>query len=98
MARSKLATAGLKTRKKTATGSVRTAKKAKTAKTAKTGTSKSARKPDAKHIGDVLGLSTARVPKSTPRATTARGGNPKGIEIGPQAKGPAHLKRARVRY
>jgi len=95
MARSKLATAGLKTRKKTATGSVRTAKKAKTAKT---GTSKSARKADAKHIGDVLGLSTARVPKSTPRATTARGGNPKGIEIGPQAKGPAHLKRARVRY
>ena len=92
MARSKLATAGLKTRKKTATGSVRTAKKAKT------GTSKSARKADAKHIGDVLGLSTARVPKSTPRATTARGGNPKGIEIGPQAKGPAHLKRARVRY
>jgi len=92
MARSKLATAAPKTRKKTATGSVRTAKKAKT------GTSKSARKADAKHIGDVLGLSTARVPKSTPRATTARGGNPKGIEIGPQAKGPAHLKRARVRY
>lgn len=92
MARSKLATAASKTRKKTATGSVRTAK------TAKTGTSKSARKADAKHIGDVLGLSTARVPKSTPRATTARGGNPKGIEIGPQAKGPAHLKRARARY
>jgi len=49
-----------------------------------------------KHVGDVLGVSRARVPKSAPRATKDRAGNPKGIEISPQAKGPAHLKRARA--
>jgi len=35
-----------------------------------------------KHVGDVLGISRARVPKSVPRATKDRGGNPKGIEVG----------------
>jgi len=34
-----------------------------------------------KHAGDVLGISRARVPKSVPRATRDKGGNPKGIEI-----------------
>jgi hypothetical protein len=34
-----------------------------------------------KHVGDVLGISRARVPKSVKRATTDRGGNPKGIEL-----------------
>ena len=34
-----------------------------------------------KHVGDVLGISRARVPKSVPRATPDRSGNPKGIEI-----------------
>jgi hypothetical protein len=35
-----------------------------------------------KHVGDVLGLSRARVPANVPRATKDRGGNPKGIEVG----------------
>jgi len=35
-----------------------------------------------KHVGDVLGISRARVPKSVPRATKDKGGNPKGIEVG----------------
>ena len=35
-----------------------------------------------KHVGDVLGLSRARVPEHVPRATADRGGNPKGIEVG----------------
>ena len=34
-----------------------------------------------KHVGDVLGISRARVPASVPRATDDRGGNPKGIEL-----------------
>ena len=34
-----------------------------------------------KHVGDVLGISRARVPASVPRATKDRGGNPKGIEV-----------------
>ena len=34
-----------------------------------------------KHVGDVLGISRARVPKSVARATKDRGGNPKGIEL-----------------
>jgi hypothetical protein len=35
-----------------------------------------------KHVGDVIGLSRARVPAHVPRATKDRGGNPKGIEVG----------------
>jgi hypothetical protein len=35
-----------------------------------------------KHVGDVLGISRARVPDHVPRATKDRGGNPKGIEVG----------------
>jgi hypothetical protein len=35
-----------------------------------------------KHVGDVLGISRARVPAHVPRATKDRGGNPKGIEVG----------------
>jgi hypothetical protein len=34
-----------------------------------------------KPVGDVLGISQARVPSGTPRATRDRSGNPKGIEI-----------------
>ena len=34
-----------------------------------------------KHIGDVIGLSRARVPAHVPRATKDRGGNPKGLEV-----------------
>lgn len=48
----------------------------KTAKTAGIAT-----KGGRKHVGDVLGISRARVPKDVPRATKARGGRPKGIEI-----------------
>ena len=48
----------------------------KTAKAEKTET-----KSVKKHVGDVLGISRARVPKDVPRATTDRGGRPKGIEI-----------------
>jgi hypothetical protein len=33
-----------------------------------------------KHVGDVLGISRARA-SELPRATTDRGGNPKGIEV-----------------
>jgi len=46
-----------------------------------------------KHVGDVLGISRARVPKGTPRATRDRSGNPKGIEISGRRR---HLKRATV--
>ena len=35
-----------------------------------------------KHVGDVLGISRARVPAHVPRATKDTGGNPKGIELG----------------
>ena len=35
-----------------------------------------------KHVGDVLGISRARVPAHVARATQDRGGNPKGIEVG----------------
>ena len=44
----------------------------------------SAKKSDApkKHVGDLLGISRARVPAHVPRATKDRGGNPKGIEVG----------------
>jgi len=45
-----------------------------------------------KHVGDVLGISRARVPAHVPRATKDRGGNPKGIEVGR----PRSLRLARV--
>ena len=35
-----------------------------------------------KHVGDVLGISRARVPAYVARATKDRGGKPKGIEVG----------------
>jgi hypothetical protein len=47
-----------------------------------------------KHVGDVIGLSRARVPKHVPRATADRSGNPKGIEL-PRSR-RATMKRARV--
>ena len=47
-----------------------------------------------KHVGDVLGISRARVPDEVPRATTDRGGRPKGIEVA-GAKRP-RLRRAGV--
>ena len=46
-----------------------------------------------KHVGDVLGISRARVPAHVPRATKDRGGNPKGIEIGRRPRG---FRMARV--
>jgi len=46
-----------------------------------------------KHVGDVLGISRARVPAHVPRATKDKGGNPKGIELD-RPRRPA--KRARV--
>ena len=45
-----------------------------------------------RHVGDVLGISRARVPNHVPRATRDRGGNPRGIEVGR----PRSLRRARV--
>ena len=45
-----------------------------------------------KHVGDVLGISRARVPAHVPRATKDRGGNPKGIEV----ERPRSLRPARV--
>jgi hypothetical protein len=45
-----------------------------------------------KHVGDVLGLSRARVPAHVPRATKDRGGNPKGIEVGR----PRRIRKVRV--
>jgi hypothetical protein len=47
-----------------------------------------------KHVGDVIGLSRARVPKHVPRATADRSGNPKGIEL-PRSRRTT-MKRARV--
>jgi len=76
-------TAARKTSRKTTTRS------AKTAATGRTGT---------KALGDVVGVSRARVPKSVPRATSDRSGNPKGIELPPLAKGVRRLKPARARY
>jgi hypothetical protein len=47
-----------------------------------------------KHVGDVLGISRARVPAHVPRATKDRGGNPKGIEVG--GRRPSSLKPSRT--
>ena len=46
-----------------------------------------------KHVGDVLGISRARVPAHVPRATKDRGGNPKGIEVSRPRTG---MKRSRT--
>jgi hypothetical protein len=53
---------------------------------------KKAAKPK-KHVGDVLGISTARVPKATPRATADTGGRPKGIELPSAGKRSARRVR-----
>jgi len=45
-----------------------------------------------KHVGDVLGISRARVPAHVPRATKDREGNPKGIEVAR----PRGLRRSRT--
>ena len=50
-----------------------------------------------KRVGDVLGISGARVPEGTPRATADRGGNPKGIELPGGRRRTGRLKPARVR-
>jgi hypothetical protein len=63
-------------------------------KKAKAG-AKAASKPR-KHVGDVLGISRARLPKGSSRATSDRGGNPKGIELSARRK-RSRLKPARVR-
>ena len=52
-----------------------------------------AKKSSKKHVGDVLGISRARVPAHVPRATKDRGGNPKGIEI---ARPRTALRRSRT--
>ena len=51
-----------------------------------------AKKSSKKHVGDVLGISRARVPADVPRATKDRGGNPKGIEVAR----PRTLRRSRT--
>lgn len=53
----------------------------------------SARKSSKKHVGDVLGISRARVPPDVPRATADRGGNPKGVEIGRARRRTQRLAR-----
>lgn len=65
------------------------AKPARQSKNAKT----TASRPK-KHVGDVLGISRAKVPADVPRATTKRGGRPKGIEL--PAASRRGMKRARV--
>ncbi len=66
---------------------------AKTTRTAGK-TAKTTTKQVKKHVGDVIGVGRARVPKDVPRATTDRGGRPKGIEIGTTTRPAA--KRAGV--
>lgn len=85
--------AAVKKAAKTVKQSVKRAVKKKTAR------AKSKRGATAaKAVGDVLGVSQARVPAGTPRATADRGGNPKGIEVRRHATGIGHLRRARVRW
>ena len=47
-----------------------------------------------KAVGDVLGISRARVPKDVPRATSDRAGRPKGVELTRAAR--PTVKRAGV--
>jgi hypothetical protein len=71
------------------------ASKAKqTAKVKRTSKAKTTASRPKKHVGDVLGISRARIPADVPRATPKRGGRPKGIEL-PRA-GRAGTTRARV--
>lgn len=63
-------------------------------KTNRTSKAKSTTSRKKKHVGDVLGISRARVPDDVPRPKMKSGGRPKGIEL-PRA-GRAGLKRARV--
>lgn len=53
---------------------------------------KGARAKESKHVGDVLGISRARVPASVPRATRDRSGNPKGIEVRRSRAGASPMK------
>jgi hypothetical protein len=48
-----------------------------------------------KRQGDVLGISDADPAVEIPRATTDRGGNPAGIEIGPVSSPMGGLKRSK---
>ena len=57
-------------------------------------TAKTAAKSVKKHVGDVIGIGRARVPKDVPRATKDRGGRPKGIEVSKTTR--RTLKRAGV--
>ncbi len=45
--------------------------------------------------GDILGISDADPAVEIPRATTDRGGNPEGIEIGPAASPMGGLRRTK---
>jgi hypothetical protein len=65
---------------------------AKKSSSAKPSSARATRSGPKKHVGDVLGISRARVPAQVPRATKDRGGNPKGIEV----SRPRRIKRARV--
>lgn len=78
-----------KTLLKKAVAAVRTTRPAARKKAAAKATKKPAR------YGDVLGVSSARVPKDTPRATTDRGGNPKGINV--RGRTVPGLRPAKVR-
>jgi hypothetical protein len=65
---------------------------AKKSSRAKASASRAKKSGSKKHVGDVLGLSRARVPAHVPRATKDRGGNPKGIEVGR----PRSIRKVRV--
>lgn len=98
-----MAAEGGRLAKKTAASKSRTAGSSrKTAATAKSGGTAAARKKTTastataaqrsvkKHVGDVLGLSRAKVSKSVPSG----GGRPKGIELAPRRR--TGMKPARV--
>lgn len=53
-------------------------------------------KPAKKHVGDVLGLGTARPPRK-PLKSSGKSRRPKGIEITTRKRSRTHLPRARVR-
>ena len=93
--------AAARTRSTTAAGRTRSTTTAGRSRSTATGAAATARKKveDAassvkKHVGDVLGISRARVPKDVPRATKDRGGRPKGVELGGTRR--TGLKRAGV--
>jgi hypothetical protein len=77
--------AATRTTAATAKSGASTANRTRTA----AGRAASARETAKKHVGDVLGISRARVSKSVPSG----GGRPRGIEI---TTAPRRMKRAKV--